>query len=243
MNIPQLFTFTAAKWHLNFCQLSVHCLLAPNSQFSPALWKWAGTFQHLSFVHWQQSLVKKEYCETSQERRTLLPSSRYSHCSILQTAWQVQSLGWEDSPGEGNGNPLQYSCLEKSHGWRNLAGYIAHGGHKESDTTEKLHFKGQARPVSHHWSPERTLSCKANAQTPCESSSSHNYSIQLRWLIPPGHSPPSQSADPTGSPRAWITAGTSLQQKSAFPDASCATWTSAHLDTITLSQKDKNTAY
>ena len=21
-------------------------------------------------------------------------------------------LGWEDSPGEGNGNPLQYSCLE-----------------------------------------------------------------------------------------------------------------------------------
>ena len=25
---------------------------------------------------------------------------------------QVQSLGWEDPPGEGNGNPLQYSCLE-----------------------------------------------------------------------------------------------------------------------------------
>ena len=25
---------------------------------------------------------------------------------------QVQSLGREDSPGEGNGNPLQYSCLE-----------------------------------------------------------------------------------------------------------------------------------
>ena len=25
---------------------------------------------------------------------------------------QVQSLGLEDSSGEGNGNPLQYSCLE-----------------------------------------------------------------------------------------------------------------------------------
>jgi len=25
---------------------------------------------------------------------------------------QVQSLGQEDSPGEGNGYPLQYSCLE-----------------------------------------------------------------------------------------------------------------------------------
>jgi len=24
----------------------------------------------------------------------------------------VQSLGWEDSPGEGNGYPLQYSCPE-----------------------------------------------------------------------------------------------------------------------------------
>ena len=27
---------------------------------------------------------------------------------------QVQSLDQEDSPGEGNGNPLQYSCLEKT---------------------------------------------------------------------------------------------------------------------------------
>ena len=25
---------------------------------------------------------------------------------------RVRSLGWEDSPGEGNGNPLQYSCRE-----------------------------------------------------------------------------------------------------------------------------------
>ena len=25
---------------------------------------------------------------------------------------RVPSLGWEDSPGEGNGYPLQYSCLE-----------------------------------------------------------------------------------------------------------------------------------
>ena len=29
----------------------------------------------------------------------------------MQETW-VQSLGWEDSPGEGNGNPLQRSCLE-----------------------------------------------------------------------------------------------------------------------------------
>ena len=29
----------------------------------------------------------------------------------MQEIW-VQFLGWEESPGEGNGNPLQYSCLE-----------------------------------------------------------------------------------------------------------------------------------
>ena len=43
------------------------------------------------------------------------------------------------SPGEGNGNPLQYYCLEKSHGQRSLVGYSP-WGRKESDTTERLHF-------------------------------------------------------------------------------------------------------
>ena len=28
----------------------------------------------------------------------------------MQETW-VQSLGWENPPGGGNGNPLQYSCL------------------------------------------------------------------------------------------------------------------------------------
>ena len=36
------------------------------------------------------------------------------------------------SPGEGNGNPLQHSCLEKSHGRRSL---IGPWGSKESETT------------------------------------------------------------------------------------------------------------
>ena len=30
--------------------------------------------------------------------------------------------GWRRSPGEGNGNPLQYSYLEHPHGQRSLAG-------------------------------------------------------------------------------------------------------------------------
>ena len=39
------------------------------------------------------------------------------------------------SPGEGNGNPLQDSCLEKPHGQRSLVGYSP-GGHKELDMTQ-----------------------------------------------------------------------------------------------------------
>ena len=43
--------------------------------------------------------------------------------------------GLERSPGERNGNPLQYSCPRKSHRQRSLAGYSP-WGRKESHTTE-----------------------------------------------------------------------------------------------------------
>jgi len=103
------------------------------------------------------------------------------HCMISEvTNFQ---FSYSLSPGEGNGTPLQYSCLEnpmdggdwkaavhgvaesklheartwhnanivrsngptpvllpgKSHGWRSLVGFSP-WGHKESDTTERLHF-------------------------------------------------------------------------------------------------------
>ena len=47
---------------------------------------------------------------------------------------QVQSLGWEASPGGGHDNPLQYPCLENS---MNIGAWQAtvHGV-AESDTTE-----------------------------------------------------------------------------------------------------------
>ena len=41
------------------------------------------------------------------------------------------------SPGEGNGNPLQYSCLENP-----MDGGAWSWGRKESDMTERLHFQG-----------------------------------------------------------------------------------------------------
>ena len=41
------------------------------------------------------------------------------------------------SPGEANGKPLQYSCLENPYGQKSLVG-SGPWCHKESDTTEQL---------------------------------------------------------------------------------------------------------
>ena len=49
----------------------------------------------------------------------------------MRETW-VQSLGREDLPGEGNGNPLQYSCLENPMDGGTWLGYSP-WGRKESD--------------------------------------------------------------------------------------------------------------
>ena len=53
----------------------------------------------------------------------------------MQETW-VGSLDWEDPPGEGNGYPLQYSCVENP--MDRGAWWDSPWGHKESDTTELL---------------------------------------------------------------------------------------------------------
>ena len=42
---------------------------------------------------------------------TSLVAQRVKHLPAMRETW-VQSLGQEVSPGEGNGNPFQYPCLE-----------------------------------------------------------------------------------------------------------------------------------
>ena len=56
-------------------------------------------------------------------------AGKESACNL--ETW-VRSLGWEDSPGEGKGYPLQYFGLENS------TDCIVHASHKESDMTERL---------------------------------------------------------------------------------------------------------
>ena len=47
----------------------------------------------------------------------------------MQETWEtwVRPLGREDTLGEGNGNPLQYSCLKSPMDRRNLVGYSPWG--------------------------------------------------------------------------------------------------------------------
>ena len=66
------------------------------------------------------------------------------------------------SPGEGNGNLLQYSFLETPHGQRSLAGYSPWGC-KESDMTERLstqHNFYSAVPFKEGWKREMILKGK-----------------------------------------------------------------------------------
>ena len=62
---------------------------------------------------------------------------------VKASAWNEADLGSipgsRRSPGEGNGIPLQYSCLEnpmEGGAWQ----ATVHGGRKESDMTERLRF-------------------------------------------------------------------------------------------------------
>ena len=59
--------------------------------------------------------------------------------------------GSRRSLGGGHGNPLQYSCLEKPHGQRNLVGYSP-WGHKESDMTERLTLSPSVMNNPRHYS-------------------------------------------------------------------------------------------
>ena len=80
--------------------------------------QWAGAGD------WRRGLGNKLYGSEGKE----------SACSVGGLG-SILRLGV--SPGVGQGNPLQYSCLENPYGQRDLEDYSSRG-HKELDMTERL---------------------------------------------------------------------------------------------------------
>ena len=57
-------------------------------------------------------------------------------------------LGWEDFPGEGNGNPLQYSCLENPMD-REASQAAVHGVTKSRTLLSDYHTHTMNHKTSH----------------------------------------------------------------------------------------------
>ena len=82
----------------------------------------------------KQHLFKDDwaFCKTFSCKR----ASLVAHLVRNLPCRRPQFDSWvENPPGGGNGNPLQYSCLENPQGQRSLA-CCSPWGRKESDTTE-----------------------------------------------------------------------------------------------------------
>ena len=72
-------------------------------------------------------------------------AGRESTCNVGDLG-SIPGLG--RSPGGGQGNPLQYFCLENPHEQRSLAVYSS-WGHKESDMTEATQHSTAQHSTAH----------------------------------------------------------------------------------------------
>ena len=141
---PLLFKVQVSKWTLKWTFMLPGALTSVNSAIRPSL-----------FLHQLSSPDNAAYdCYWGESDIFILwnriiyifPNNFESFYLVTQTirnlpvmpetrAWSLDQSG--RSPGEGNGNPLQYSCLENSMdrgAWR----ASVHGIVKASDTTELL---------------------------------------------------------------------------------------------------------
>ena len=103
------------------------------------MWK-QETLWQMHYMRSNELLNKDKVCGTFVQRESdFIPGG--SDGKKKKSSSNVGDLGSIPgsgrSPGEGNGYPLQYSCLENSTEQRNLVGYSP-WGRKERDTTEQL---------------------------------------------------------------------------------------------------------
>ena len=108
--------------------------ISPSSEYSGLISFWIDGFDVLA--------VSRVFSSTTVQKPQFFgvqPSfgGSYGKESACNAGHPRSIPGSGRSPGEGNGNPLQYSCLENPMNrgdWR----ATVHGVAKESDTTERL---------------------------------------------------------------------------------------------------------
>ena len=91
------------------------------------------------------SLVSGVYMVSPMGSASSLVAQMVKNLPATQETW-VQSLGWEDFPGVGNGPPFQYSCLESfmdRGAWR----VIVHGVVKSQIQLSTHRAKGDLEQV------------------------------------------------------------------------------------------------
>ena len=90
----------------------------------------------ISNTSWEEKCGASMLCSLGQTQGASLVAQRLKRLPPMRET-RVRSLGQEDSPGEGNGYPVQYSCLENQ--WIEEPGYNPRG-HKELDLTNTFIF-------------------------------------------------------------------------------------------------------
>ena len=122
--------------------------------------------------------------------RASLIAELVKNLPAMQETW-VWFLGWEDSPGEGNGNPLKYSCLENPHGQRSLVGYSPWGC-KSRTRLSDFHYTSLAT--------KQQKQCGTNAQVKYRLDS---HSLTQACMFP-GNCPDRGQSRDSGWPRCTV---------------------------------------
>ena len=132
---------------ISLCPASF-CTPRPNLPVTPCF-SWLPTFAFQSPIMKRTSfgvLVLEGLVGLHGVRSRVVRTSHVAQCWTIHLPMQemrVWSPGWEYSPGVGNGNPLQYPCLENSMD-RGVWQAILHGV-----TTEHTHTLGVLTSQNH----------------------------------------------------------------------------------------------
>ena len=128
------------KFNIPFLQICLWLLLSTDCNTGFLKIRVLKNTYQVHFISVWQSFHFVENCTLTKLRTIWAPwrlRGKESACNSGAAGDMGSISGWVRSPGEGHGNPHQYSWLENPHGQRSLEGYSP-WGHRESDTTERL---------------------------------------------------------------------------------------------------------